>query len=699
MKTIQIKSLSLVNFKGIKKLEISDFQKETNIFGQNGTGKTSIFDAFTWLLFGKDSSDRTNFEIKTLDKLNNVIPKIEHEVEALIDVDGEAFKLKRTFREKWAKRRGSLEAEFGGNETMYEWNDVPVTAGEFTSKISTLVEESVFKLITSPTAFNSLKWQEQRQVLIDISGGVTDQDVAKGNSEFELLLSKLGTKTIADYEKQIKASIRKSKEEIKMIPSRIDEVERGKPEAIDFNEVERDLQANQKELEAIDNQISDKVTAQQEVLNKRSEIQREIHKLESEIEDEKHILKLKAKTKFQEQSSVIDDINSKFDNRNEELSKTQRLLNSIEQSIKNSQKDIQDLKDRNDEIRNQWNARNAEEFHMDEDSCKCPTCKRDFETEDIETKKKELFANFQQQKMKDMEGLSSRGKKNSGSINEIEAELKTLNQRKEKGLTVVEGFIQDLEELESALSSAQDNTNIKSEVHISNEFLKDSKVISGKIAEINTFESSLQDVQSVDVQDLKDKKQQYVKQIEAIKSRLSTQDQIKQANSRIDSLQKEESQLAQQIADYELDQFVIENFTKAKIDTLENLINKRFEFVNFKLFELQVNGGEVPTCKALINGVPFSDANTASRINAGIDIINTLCNFYNVSAPIFVDNRESVTKLIDSQSQIVSLIVSDKDKKLRVESESIVLNFDDMMQKGSKMMMGYLKESKSISHE
>lgn len=195
MKTIIIKSLALINFKGIKSLNI-DFGKETNIHGANGTGKTSIFDAFIWLFFGKDSTDRTNFEIKTLDSQNNVIPQIDHEVSAVIEVDGEEVTVKRTFREKWVKKRGALESEFGGNETLYFWNDVPMTLRDYTNKISSIVEESVFKLITSPTAFNSLKWQDQRQVLIDISGRVTDEDVAQGNPDFQNLLSKLTNKSL-----------------------------------------------------------------------------------------------------------------------------------------------------------------------------------------------------------------------------------------------------------------------------------------------------------------------------------------------------------------------------------------------------------------------------------------------------------------------------------------------------------------------
>ena len=670
MKTIQIKKIALTNFKGIKSLQI-DFGKETNVHGANGTGKTSLFDAFTWLLFGKDSTDRTAFEIKTLDSQNNVIPKIDHEVSAVITVDGEEMELRRTFREKWVKKRGALEAEFGGNETLYFWNDVPMTLRDYTTKINGIVEESVFKLITSPTAFNSLKWQDQRQVLIDISGGVTDEEVAKGNPDFENLLSKLTNKSLEEYQKQIAASIRKAKDEIKMIPTRIDEVQRNKPEAVDFSAIEKELQGKKDELSSIENQISDRVAAQQEILNKRQDIQKQIYTLKSEISEIEFKAKQEAQEQIRNQSSASSRIQTQINEKNAEIGKRQRTLTQLESVLKNEQGDIELLEQKNNHIRQEWNQRNAEEFKMDEDACKCPTCEREFDTEDVEAKKKELFSNFQNSKMKDLEELSAKGKRNAEQIKAAKEEVEKLEVRIANGKNFIEALEKDLQILEQSLEAEKNNTQVKSEAEIVAEILEGNSEVKEKRSKILNLEEILQIEEGVNMDDLKSKKTAITEEINELKDSLKVKDQIQQADDRVTSLQKEEAQLAQQIADYEKDQHIIEQFTKTKIDTLEGLINERFQLVNFKLFETQVNGGEVPTCKALINGVPFSDANTASKINAGIDIINTLCDFYNVSAPIFIDNRESVVELIDSQSQIINLIVSKADKKLRVETSEL----------------------------
>ena len=165
---------------------------------------------------------------------------------------------------------------------------------------------------------------------------------------------------------------------------------------------------------------------------------------------------------------------------------------------------------------------------------------------------------------------------------------------------------------------------------------------------------------------LKVKRVDVTNNINATQSKLNNEAAIDRANKRITELEAQENKLAEELADFEGSEFSILEFTKSKVDAIERKINGKFKQVKFKMFDVQNNGGEVECCETLINGVPFSDANNAAKINAGIDIINTLCHHYDVYAPIFIDNRESVTKLIDSDSQIVNLIVSEADKKLRV---------------------------------
>ena len=176
MKNVKLMELSLLNFKGIRKIRVR-FGDETYVYGRNATGKTTLMDAFLWLCFRKDSQGRTDHEIKTLDSNNQPYRKLEHEVTGMFEVDGEKIELKRVYREKWVKKRGSAKEEFTGHEVEHFWNGVPLSETEYKAKIAELFDENVFRLVTNTSYFNSLKWQDRREVLVQIAGEVSDDEV------------------------------------------------------------------------------------------------------------------------------------------------------------------------------------------------------------------------------------------------------------------------------------------------------------------------------------------------------------------------------------------------------------------------------------------------------------------------------------------------------------------------------------------
>lgn len=668
MKTIKIKSLSLTNFKGIRSLELNELSKETSVYGDNGVGKTTLFDSFTWLLFGKDSTDRTTFEVKTLDANNNVIPKIDHIVEAELIVDGVEVELRKTLREKWVKKRGSLDAEFSGNETIYEWNGVPMNQRDYTAKINDIVDEKVFKMITNPAAFNALKWTEQRDVLITLSGSITDEVIAAGNLEFQELLKSLKGKSFDEYKKQLRASILKSKKELQTIPTRIDEVERSKPDTSefkgDFNLLRSNLIVIEDQIEDVNNQVSDKLQAQQSDLDAQKQIQQDIYDIEKEVSETKHKLQQEASTLHNESQSKPRDIERKISAIDSDIKANEQSISSNKNLINSytSQKDS--LAKTMTSLREEWEQVNARTFKMDENECVCPTCKREFDSSNIEEKRKDLEEHFTSNKQADLKRINEKGQSYKGQKLTLENNIKELQKdleiKESENKTLWEKRA-DLSEQLKALSSG------KTMAEIYNELLKDNEdFFNTKANEISQKKQELSNRPQVDTSELKSKIETLKAKRDAIKKDLQKEEMIANANKRIEQLSKEESELAQSIADMEREMFTIEAFEKEKSTRIEASVNDKFQMVNFKLFESQINGGEVPTCKALINGVPFSDANTASKINAGLDIINTLCEHYQVNAPIFIDNRESVIELLDTQSQVINLIVSEGDTKLRV---------------------------------
>lgn len=210
MKKIILKEISLVNFRGVKEKRIEFGEKETSIYGRNATRKSTIFDAFIWLLFGKDQFDRKDFEIIPIEN-GKRLDRVDAEVSAIIEIDGQEMKLKRVLHQKWVRRRGTSEEVFDGCETLYYINDVPLRAGDYKTKIDEIIDETIFKMITNPSFFLSLNWKEQREQLFRIAGTVSDEQIAATNKDFKDLLDEISGKSMQEFKKEISAKKKKTK--------------------------------------------------------------------------------------------------------------------------------------------------------------------------------------------------------------------------------------------------------------------------------------------------------------------------------------------------------------------------------------------------------------------------------------------------------------------------------------------------------
>lgn len=668
MKTIKIKQIQLINFKGIRDFVVNFTNDEEFIFGANGTGKTSIFDAFNWLLFGKDSNGRSDFEVKTLDAQNKVIEKIEHEVNCDLVVDGQPVKLRRVLKESWVKKRGATLAAFTGNITEYYWNDVPVQQKEYQSNISSLLDEQVFKLVTNTMAFNSLPWKDRRNILAGMVS-ITDEEIINENKAFIALMDQIkGHKSIEDFKKMKMASIKKAKEDLANIPTRIDEVSRMKPEAKDFFALKVQLEEKQMELKVIDEQIQDKTKAVEAIITKSNDHALKVNGVKQQISSTERYLMNEVDKKVAEGKTEFNQVTAKLKATQEELDSSNTIHTALIRKKDTIQSDIEAIERQMADKRQEWANENARVFSFNRSDCKCPTCERSFETSDIDAKETELKKNFITDQEKKLASIQSKGQQLKAEKDVLEL-TKSENENKivlsKKGIETLNTAIVELktklETLKTDTSSDEKMIEMIYDTMVSNDvvFIELKK----DLAELEkiTFENT-----TVDNTELKAAREVISKSIDTIKEDLEIEKQIKTADERIVALKKEEETLSQQVADVENLIMIAEDFSKAKIDAVENKINQRFKFVKFKMFDTQVNGGEAECCEVTINGVPFSDANTASKINAGIDIINTLSEFYQVTAPIFIDNRESVTNVLPTNTQRISLIVSPEDKKLRV---------------------------------
>lgn len=677
MKQIVLKGMYLLNFKGIKNLKI-DFEEVTDIFGANGTGKTTIFDAFTWCLFGKDSTERKDFEIKTIDKeTGKVISEIDHEVSLELVIDNSTVFIKRVLKEKWTKKRGSETAEFTGNINELYWDDVPVSLSDFNKKVSNVLNEQVFKMVTSPTFFNSMKWPEQRAVLTELVGGeISDNEIAKGNSAYEKLLSELtNEKTLDEYNLQIKASIKKAKEDLKAIPTRIDEVYRAMPEKVDFTIFQSELQKLQLDFKNYEEQINNVNLSFDQKLKKVNDYKLKINTLKSEISIIESNAKSEAIERLKPDTSKIDALLRDLNAKNQELTTYQSSLQTLADKHTNLQKEKTSLEEKILAKRAEWNTENAKEITFNDNHFHCPTCKREFESGDVENKKVELTKSFNNSKQIKLSEISNSGKSLATELTNTENEIKVVSERITNCKKIIDGLKIETGTIQLSINECQNTGTENSE--ITPELLYESILslnadYKTKIEELKKLEENPVEDITIDNSDLVEKKNKIQTEIDLLKINLSKKELIEAAEKRIEELKSEENLLAQKIASVEKTQFVIESFIREKTERLEKSINSKFKFIKFKMFEEQINGGYKETCEATIDGVSYSDTNTASKINAGLDVINTLSKFYGVSAPIFIDNAESVHTLIDTESQLIRLVVSEEAKKLTVFHTELV---------------------------
>lgn len=644
-----LKSITLENFKGLKSFEAL-FLKENTVVGDNGTGKSTLTDAQTWLLFGVDTLGRKDYQIKTLDANNKPIHKLEHSVTGVyIDsVTGEEVKLKRLYREIWTKPRGQEEAIMSGHETLYYWNDVPLdTMAKYKAKVDSIIQEDLFRLITNPLYFASLKWDVRRQKLTDMAGEVTDEEIIAINPDFKKLLSGLGSKTLDEYKKEVSAKRKRLNDDLKLIPSKVSATRNMMPVQRDFVAIEEELSRKKEELSSIDAQLED-CTRQDDAIRKASEArQSEAANLRSKI----FAIENEARNEFLNRSA---EKKNKIDAASCKISANIGLIASDEESILSYEKSIESKNLRLEELRTEWESVDSECLSLSDDDLNCPTCGQLLPVDKLEEKKEEISSNFNRSKarrLKECEENANQIKKDilykQTQIDGIRAEMQSLSETNTK-------LQQEIEQIQGQSISAKPVESIlaenKSYLELKSQYEELIKPIEVKPLSDNTL--------------FKQSKASVADRISVLTTQLADKVIIERGEKTVTELEAQEKELSQQIAQLEGTEFLIESYNTTLMDVVESRINRYFEVVKFKMFRQQVNGGSEPCCDILIDGVPFEAANTASKINAGLDIINAFCKHYDISAPIFIDNRECVTRIIPCVSQVINLFKDEKYKQL-----------------------------------
>lgn len=637
MKTIKLLSLEIKNFQSIKFLHIDFDGCDAKIRGDNGTGKTTVKSAFNWLLFGKNAEGKTDFGIKPTDTDGNIIHRLETSVEAVFEVDGTQKQFMKTLNESWVRKRGAATETFSGNENTFFVNTVPKKKTEYMVEINNLINEELFKMITDPLYFNQIGWKDRREMILDICGKISDDEVFMQDEELHPLQGELNGRTIDEYKSVLARDMKSINKELSVIPSQINEAELAKPTS----------------TENVD--VSKKQALEAEIYGLRT--------ARSEITNGAEIVKLKSDRSILEKEMQMLTVNPTPSKAYEEIQdlkreKEKRLngIKGLDFSLNHSMEKLKIAEEMEKILLAEWDKVFAQQFR----GSNCPTCGQDFPPNILDEKKK-AFNTERATKLNDIEQNLARNKDDETKWLTNKADLEKQKQKALDSIPEIDKHIALMEtEYQKELDAQKEALeNQKAE------YIKKISAIDELIA--NYDENSKDRIAEIDA-----KIESLNEELHAINVVEAGIELEKRQTARIEELMTKQKNLSREYMDKERWLSLAERFIITKVRMLNEKINEHFKYANFKLFTQNINGGIEETCEVTFNGIPFKDLNSAGRINIGLDIINTLCRKHETTAPIFIDNAESVTRFIETDSQKVLLVVDEDYDCLYVEKENKV---------------------------
>jgi DNA repair exonuclease SbcCD ATPase subunit len=652
MYKLKILKLTLQNFKGIRDFELPTEGKDVNVYGDNAVGKTTLFDAFTWLMFGKDSLNRADFQIKTLGTDGEPEHGLEHMVEAILELeDGSQLALKKVYQEKWTKKKGSATAEFTGHTTDHFVDGVPVKKSEYDAKIAEIADENIFRLLTDPRYFNEvLHWQKRRELLLQVCGDVSDEEVIASQKALGALKDILGNRTIEQQRKIIQARLSEINRELEKIPVRIDEVKLGLPNIDDItnpDELPNDIAKLREELRSKQEEL-----AQAKAGGQVAEKTKELRTLESRLIELRNEHRRQLDEKVMGKRAMLSAVQSNINRLSTDVELMSRKCDIITAEIKA-------LEDRMDSLRKKWHEVNKQEFEFEHDTV-CPTCGQPLPTDSIEAARLKALEDFNRSKAEKLEVINADGQRLKQAKLAAEQSLTTTMNEAEKARRELDG----LEQKESVIKAEIDNIMQGTEpVETTPEYAQ----IQERIMKIREDIAKMQADSNTAIMEIQKEIDTLTNAITSLEQAAARLEARKNGEKRIEDLKADERRLAAEYEELERQIYLTEEFIRAKVQMLEGKINSKFRMARFKLFDVQVNGAISETCETTYNGVPYSNLNNGARLNIGLDIINTMSEHYGFAPVVFIDNAESVVNILPTKGQQIRLIVSGTDKKLRVE--------------------------------
>lgn len=633
MKKIILKRIEMHNFRGAKE-QITDFNADiTTISGRNGLGKSRHADAFIWCLTGKDTQDRTDFEIKTRGKDAETLKKADASVQITLNIDDKDVTLKRSLVERWETPKGQIQEVYKGNKTVCYFDGVPVAVKDYANRVNDIIDSETFKLLTNPNYFCEIMDWKARRAILSTLVGVSNDDAVAEKPELEAVLKEMNGKSEDDFAAWIRAQLAPLKDKPKEIEIRIRQIQEDMPAEQDWGVLETSISNLESEIEAKQILLHDKADESAAYVSKKYELQSEIDKL---VREQRELVR-------KEEDSIqhtFDRANTEYIHKlgqkrdlEERINRAKSRVREIEQSKQHTQSIIDVAVDTKTRLAGQYDT-------IKSGDAVCPTCGGKMTDKLAGELLPEIIKQIDQQN-----GIIKNG---AAALLDVDNTINNYNTE----ITDDEAELAKLSSLTAPIKSSVIASTIKGYNELTEQINE-----ARKAYEDFTSTHSNEEVKEIEANLAKQKEE-----CTALKVQLANRERIKDFNDRIADLNKEAEEIAVQRAALERLQYLFMQLRYVKANILQQKVNAMFAQVQFKMFTTTLDGNIQEACIPLIGGAYYGSANSAAKLNAGLDIINTMCKHYDVCAPIWIDNAEGVNHITPTISQQIRLVVTDEEQ-------------------------------------
>lgn len=620
MKTITIKKLTLQDWRAQNK--VVEFTDNTEITGRNESGKSSIFNAFLWVLMNCDSDDRVNYKLFDEKEEQTYENSKTASVEAVIEIDGVTYSLRKTAKAGWIRKKGrEIYEKKSTDEYHFYIDQIERNATEYKSFIEEIIAPfSKLKLMLNINYYLGMDWKDLRRTFEDLVGTIKEEEF-KG--DYSIIKDELAKYTPEQIKESIKGQIKPIKKNIESLPITIETLKSSLPKIEDLDEVQQGIDDAKSQIEMIDKQLLGSSESLQKFIDKRNE---ELAKI-GELESEYNKYKIEYEANYRNERSNINEeigkiafINAEISRENE---KNKQTIANAKESLKLTTSKLKKL----NEYREQLLKQNEEVKSMLFTDDTCAFCGQKLPEEKLE----EAKAKFNANKDAKHKSIVAEGKANNLKIEQCKKEIAELEAIIEKGYE--EKPLKDKSELEAKLRNLE------------LEFVPYEQTTEGKekMAVISNMKANLTVIPAQDNAALPNMKKSLMQDIETLSKKLGLKDEYDKQMTVIQSKQKELKDSAVELALLEGKINAVERYERERASIISFKVNNKFNYLKVEMTEVNKSGNIVDTCRVLDKkNIPATVTNTASRILIGIDLSISLQRFYGLCLPLFIDEAHTI---------------------------------------------------------